>query len=572
MGQNECHEQLYQSLFGQALRKIKLRRDPHAKRLDHFALGRDAIEQQEMFDFGLREISTYERIMHDARLVSIDCFKFLITELLADYGFDAEVFVPEMQGVKGSEIIFGICLPKSDTLLLFKEVEPDSFWKLIGREPKHIESLLETKGVSACKYIYLMFDKAYLQVIGHNNDEDDPGRGYNLYSVKWFFETYFGSEECRCFLAYVTAYIRAVKDFLGFIQVKALTPNAMASFRLLVESRLLQFDYKKSCSPVINKFNKKFILEDYAYQDIREQFLNQKYFLIMVGDNDFAESFITAEWLRESMEKAGAIDLTVIGLGYFKAVEQLMYALICLHRNEGKFIKVADPKKAVNEKNQVLLDDASIEANLIDTSLGSMAKFYKSYLRIFRNEVDYKAKSYIREVLFGYADLRNGYLHKDNIHDMERIDEIRSSTIRVIFLLLGAHELGEPECVQLGLPDLSMFDDYYRICEYINYHSSELYIVDLGNGEEFWGLSVPDPYSRVVEGRYNVYSGFYLRRLSTGKVCRFQKENMPKMIWLGHLAIENTELVDITPKKVVKLFDNGKYVGPLLVAEDCLEY
>ena len=572
MGQIGCHERLYQSLFEQALRKIKLHRDPHAKRLDHFALGRDAIEREEMFDFGLREISSYERITRDAKDVSIDCFKFLITKLLDDYGYDAEVFVPEKQKGKGSEIIFGVCVPKTDTLLLFKEVEPDSFWKLKGREPKCIENLLNERGVSACKYIYLMFDKAYLQVIGHNSDEDDPGRGYNLYSVKWFFETYFGSEECSCFMTYVTAYIHAVKDFLGFIQVKALTPNAMASFRLLVESHLLQFDYKRSCRPVTNKFNKTFILEERSYQVVREQFLNLKYYLMMIGGNDYAESFITAEWLRESMGKAGAIDLTAIGLGYFKAVEQLMYALICLHRNEGKLIRSADPKSSVNEKHQVWLDDASIEANLIDTSLGSMAKFYKDYPRMFRSEVNYKAKCYIREVLFDYADLRNGYLHKDNIHDMKRIEEIRSSTIRVIFLLLGAHELGEAERIQLGLPDLSMFDDYYRTCEYINYHSEELYIVDFGNGDEYWGFSVPDPYSQVVEGRYSVYSGFYLRTLRTGMVRRFQKENMPKTIWLGNLAIENTELVEITPKKVVKLFENGHYVGPILVEEDCLDY
>lgn len=179
MGQIGCHERLYQSLFEQALRKIKLHRDPHAKRLDHFALGRDAIEREEMFDFGLREISSYERITRDAKDVSIDCFKLLITKLLDDYGYDAEVFVPEKQKGKGSEIIFGVCVPKTDTLLLFKEVEPDSFWKLKGREPKCIENLLNERGVSACKYIYLMFDKAYLQVIGHNSDEDDPGRGYN---------------------------------------------------------------------------------------------------------------------------------------------------------------------------------------------------------------------------------------------------------------------------------------------------------------------------------------------------------------------------------------------------------
>lgn len=566
MEEKRRHEELYQSLFGQALQKIKQRRDPHAKRLDHHALGRDAVEKQEMFDFGLKEMTGYAAITRDAKAISVDCFKFLVTTLLEEYGYGADVFVPDKQDINGSEILFGACVPKTDTLLLFKEIEPDLFWKLKGREPEYVENMLNDKGVSSCGYIYLMFDKAYLQVVGHDDNKDDPGRGYNLFSVKWFFETYFGQAECECFMKYVSAYVRAVRDYLGYIQVKALTPNAMVSFRLLVESHFLEFDYKKSCGPITNRFNKTFVLEDAGFQSIRKQFLDQKCYLMMVGINDFAESFVTAEWLRDSMGRAGAIDLTAVGLGYFKAVEQLMYALICLHKNEGKTIKSA------NSKSRVPLDDANIEANEIDTSLGSMAKFYKDYLRMFRDDVDYRAKCYIREALFGYADLRNGYLHKDNIHSMARIDEIRASTIRIIFLLLGAHELDEVSRQRLGMPDLSTFDDYYRMCEYVNYHSAELYMVEIDADNEFWGWSIPDPYSHVVDGRYVVYSGFYLKELTSGQIYQFKKEHMPKVIWLGSLGIEHTELVHAEPKKVVKLFDDGQFVGPLLAEEGGLEY
>ena len=566
MEEKGCHEKLYQSLFGQALQKIKQRRDPHAQRLDHHALGRDEIEKQEMFDLGLREMAAYEAVTRDAKTISIDCFKFIITTLLEEYGYDIEVFKPGKQEDDMSEIIFGVCLPKEGTLLFFKEIEPDLFYRIRGHEPDYVEQMLSQKGASSCKYVYLMFDKAYLQVMGHNDDEDDPGRGYNLYSVKWFLETYFGSAECKCFMAYISLYIRAVRDFLGFIQVKALTPNAMASFRLLVESQLLRFDYMKSCSPITNRFNKTFILEASGYEHIREQFLDQRFYLMVLGTKDFAESFVTAEWLRDSMSKAGAIDLTVIGLGYFKAVEQLMYALICLHKNEGKVIKSA------TSKDRVVLDDASIAANEIDVSLGSMAKFYKDYLRMFRGDVDYRAKCYIREALFGYADLRNGFLHKENIHDMARIEMIRESSIRVIFLLLGAHDLNETSRELLGMPDLSLFDDYYHMCEYVNYHSAELFMVEMSGGSEFWGWGMPDPCSHVVEGRYTVYSGFYLKELTTGRIYQFRKDHMPKAIWLGSLGLAHTELVHADPKKLIKLFESGKYVGPRLAEEGELRY
>lgn len=65
---------------------------------------------------------------------------------------------------------------------------------------------------------------------------------------------------------------------------------------------------------------------------IEAQFVNDKVFRFALGNHDYAESLITAEWLINSMEKAKAIDLTVIGMGYLKAVELLLFDLICLIR------------------------------------------------------------------------------------------------------------------------------------------------------------------------------------------------------------------------------------------------
>ena len=71
--------------------------------------------------------------------------------------------------------------------------------------------------------------------------------------------------------------------------------------------------------------------------------------------DDFAESLITAEWLRDSMRKAHAIDLTVIGTGYFKAAEQLLFSLAKL-----RFSNVDEKETFGNfahryQKNQKLL-------------------------------------------------------------------------------------------------------------------------------------------------------------------------------------------------------------------------
>ena len=55
-----------------------------------------------------------------------------------------------------------------------------------------------------------MFDFAYLQIIGHDNNEADPGRGYNAYSFKWFFTKYFGEAEYEIFARCLKQYIEDV--------------------------------------------------------------------------------------------------------------------------------------------------------------------------------------------------------------------------------------------------------------------------------------------------------------------------------------------------------------------------
>lgn len=92
---------------------------------------------------------------------------------------------------------------------------------------------------------------------------------------------------------------------------------------------------------------KEVVLSETDYKRIREQFFDERTMLILIGTHDFAESIITAEWLYSSMKQAKAIDLTVIGTGYFKAVEQLLYELICLHKDEGRKIKKNKSKEMV---------------------------------------------------------------------------------------------------------------------------------------------------------------------------------------------------------------------------------
>lgn len=575
----------YSGLFDQALSKIKAIRAPHADRLEEKNLHWDIVKEQVLFDFGDEDFKKSVRVFDGAKEISISCFQFIVEQLLIRYGFDTDTIPVESlrpslaeckmfspKEAKEGEIKdkienaftgikFAIKDCKDNKLLLFKEVEESNLWKIKDQEPEPIQAALDKMGCKSCVYIYLMFDYAYYQLVSYNDNQDDPGRGYNLYSLKWFFESYFGSEEYIRFTQAVKDYIEAVNTHVGYTTLKSLTPGSLINFRKNVEGALLHFPYENL--KTINQ--KQFELRDSEYDKLKRRFVDDRYFLTLLGNHDFAESLITAEWLFDSIKKAKAIDLTVIGMGYFKAVEQLLFELICKYKNKDFYIR------------NVLLDNHNIKEKIIDLSLGAMATFVRNYLdKVFRYDITYPTKKYVREALFGYADLRNGFFHKDNIKSMEKILEIRDTTYQTFFLLLGTFDLSNDDLTGLGFPS-ECLSDYHKLCEYINYHSDKIFFLDMGYEEEIIVISCVDVYSRTADDRYIQYSGIYFRPFGPGikgfqGILRFDEQHLPKTIYLGKLEFKRSEQISFQPIKVRKVFENGIFIGPTIAEETEIVY
>ena len=302
----------------------------------------------------------------------------------------------------------------------------------------------------------------------------------------------------------------------------------------------------------------------------------------MLSQKDYAESLITAEWLYDSMRKVQSVDLTMVGMGYFKALEQLLFELICVNKNQGYVIR-RDRTQKDNKYNsaeqegdpsRIVLDDESIASNTIDTTIGSMAIFVRDYFeKIMRGDIVFKTKKYVREAVFAYKDLRNGYLHKDNIHSWETIEEIRATTYRLFFLLLGSFSLTDNVLWEIGLSQYIERSDYERLCEYVNYHANDIFFIEHPDYGETILIGCADPNTRVVENRYIDYSGVYFRPLGEQAKAgyRFTRDNLPNAIYLGKLDIGGDEEVHLEPKKCKKVFEKGKFVGPSIAEED-LEY
>lgn len=550
-------------MFSQALQRIRAIRNPNAS--NPYAID-NGVKIQQLFDYGSEKIKEYSEMINVAKEVSQSILITIILLLFERYNANIKKVDYEKKDFLANCLL---CIhdKENNTILLFKDVEESNLFKLKNKEPKEVELLIDNNNALSCKYIYLMRDKAYLQMIGHTDDSNDPGRGYNAYALKWLFESYFSESEYGEFIKALDKYENSVRECLGYSVVRNLSPQSLINFRRITENEILKFDYSELKKISISNKANTYTLSNSDYNKLIMQFLDLRYYSVLVSDHNFAESLITAEWLRDSMRKAKAIDLTAVGMGYFKAIEQMLYELICLDKTGARSIK------SINSKDKINLIHENIEQDKIDFSIGSMANYFKDNLDLFRSDISYQTKKYIRETIFKYKDLRNGYLHKDNIHEGTKIEEIRKASFQMMFLILGAYNLSNDDIIVLGKPLDDFLDDYYKLCEYINYHSNELFFVTHDDIEDIY-LGFSDLFTEIINDKYIRYSGAYIKDLvKNGKVYKITKGNLPDTIYLGKLTPHMSELeqIKISPQKIKMIFENGKFIGESIAGE-IIEY
>lgn len=302
------------------------------------------------------------------------------------------------------------------------------------------DSLLEilNKEYNIKYYLYVSFteEEAFLEQINHNDNEQDPTRGTGIFSLKQFFNMFFEEGEYDNFIKYANEFVKKVKDYFGFKIVRTLKPNTLHNFRKTVRERLDEFDVDSL------NFNRKLSIDQQKL--ISSHYLGDKNIEIIAGKSDFAQSFMTSEWLYSSLSEAGNIDLTAIAMGYYKSIEQFLFRFIALHTKErdavSREIFVGKGKKFANEEGYVILTNSILKEDefVKNINLGSLTGFFGYYNKrnnvyIKRNEdlliegIHESTYEYIIDVLSNIPGIRNGYFHKHNINDWEKVVEARNN-------------------------------------------------------------------------------------------------------------------------------------------------
>ena len=87
------------------------------------------------------------------------------------------------------------------------------------------------------------------------------------------------------------------------------------------------------------------------------------------------------------------------------------------------------------------------------------------------------------------------------------------------------------------------------------------------NGKEILAFSRRDKNIRPISNILFSYSGAYFSPIGTN-ITNNILQDLPKEIYLANLGINPIcNKIEINPQKVIKIFENGKFIGPSIYDE-----
>ena len=534
----------YKKYFNIGLNKIRTVRDPHPEPIYEQNLGSFNVLNSRIFDFGGHEHYLYNRSVDYAISISEECIRQIIISLAEARNIKIES-VRFTEETKNGDFVFDGAIyyfACDNVLYLFKHCENSQMW-LIGNIT---DKLMDSSKYEDCKVVYFLQGNIDLMI--------DKRKRNDMISIYEFWSTLFGYDEKIVFEKELNEYVMNVKKCLGYTIVKSLNPYSFINFKKVIENTIKKYSF---VTLLDKKISDKYVIDENDYKVIHKSYFELKNYAVLFGKEEFADSFISSEWLYYSLKEAQAVDLTPIVLGYFKSIEQLLYSIILLHLDAGMAMK---KKKSKCEK--IGLSKANI--NFIDFSIGSMANFYKENHVVLSDKISRHGKEFIVESIFEFANFRNEFTHKHNIYDWNKVEEIRLASFQLGFLLIGGYKYDDKN--KLSMPKAYDDSDFYRLCEYINFHAGDVFFLEKKGFEDVF-VACSDEYLELIDGEHIKYSGVYFKNFGNYKKFKITIDNTPEVIWLADMGIKNNEKVNFELKKICKIFDNGKFVGKSIIEE-----
>lgn len=391
-----------------------------------------------------------------------------------------------------------------------------------------VEYVRSNTSANKARLVSLVDEKAYIEMMDHNEDEEDPTRGTGILSLKDFFESYFSAEEYGTFRRYLDRLAKEARTYFGYRVVKSLSPNSACLFRREVSEAIRLFDYRS-----VDEGAK---LSEEQYELLAEQFFDKGTCEALTGTNDFASSFMTAEWLYQSLQGSERIDLSPIIMDYYKSVEQYLFQFLCLHTEDAGERR---RKVYVLNRGYTLLNSIDELQGIRDGIALSGLTGFIGHRDIHTEKLQHRNKDLLRsgitddtyslivDELESIPKDRNGYFHKNNLYSWEDVESARNKTYFIFYLLLGSYQFKSTDNETLDMCHEPYGDDFNMLCSYVNESAHlegiqttvPIFYLNEAYGEQSALVACPNTSVVGYDERYGIpqYSKLEFRRLKSPK-------------------------------------------------------
>ena len=251
-----------------------------------------------------------------------------------------------------------------------------------------------------------------------------------------FWQQYFGEKACIELRRFCEEFNAKAAPLIGFNTVVVPTEKALLRFKEKCGNDILRQKEAYIQTTPDTIINGQSQVAKIAYN-----YFDRGLWRSIIGTSNFATSFVTSEWFFTMYQLTENLDLTGVVSGYLKSIEQLIFAIIDLPRDEAITIKSKD--RDVVKFNEDNMD-------VIDTTLWSLEQVLKHNSRML--DVTGYAKRHLVDTVDVWREKqRNGYFHQHNLHSTEKVDEIREKALYLYFLILGSCAIKDEHFPLLGI-------------------------------------------------------------------------------------------------------------------------
>lgn len=365
-------------------------------------------------------------------------------------------------------------------------------------EDEDIVEICKENGVDkACVIRTWKSNRAENWVTRENSQYESHQLPVYAINISRFFIEQFGISEFQRFEEHLSTFLEEIYNLVGYRSIKFLSSMNLSMQKLVLEKKLLKYAGNRMGYTIIDR-NKPEV-QKYLYVDgysfpmnietaIQTNFVTTGLYKALLGTAEFAESFVTSEWLFHSLEGTEHFDYTAIISGYLKSIEQLLLQIVYANAGNNCKITLSNSKKddAINANIKrytwykggfrpiingqsfkvEYIDVTATQLDYMDSDLGTYEYFLRNNPHIFHSQLQQmasiNAKTYcdiVADIVGCFrAECRNGYFHTHNLKTWDTVIKIRENALMIYTLLLGGCVLPIPKCGGLQISQHDWFD------------------------------------------------------------------------------------------------------------------